>query len=629
MAMRVNQTYKEASDAILNDVTMWNEYMAREPKEPKKRKRPDGPGLQTDPEWTPRHTTTAGGGYKGKGKGRKGKKGEDRSQWQPWKPWRSTSTWTRPDWQRPTRWRQDERRQDEWGQHGASPPIGVPDSQTDATHTRQMGSTTLRAISPPPQPSEEAILEDDQDRDKSNSHQRAARAKRGEQRSCDSATDGDQPQARRGLDKPVHGNWWPLRGDSAKPVPALADCGDIILLSFFDGLGSAALAVQSLGIRIRACLEWEVDPCAVAVASRVCKGLRMKRGDITADDPAQVATIIRDLLHEKPSIVLATAGPPCPDYSKINASAQGREGTSGQLFVRFTEFLQKLEAGVGVQFHLLVENVLLQKSTDLEWFNQAMGAQPLAADAASFGLISRPRTWWTRVDWTKVQANPYYPDRPLRWEKLDGLMKLQLDVEQDKAEDIQMPGLSFHSAIVQKRKLLPCLTTPAPSDEGRPPPKKMKGRMSAQVRQRWLSGNRQYAPWVYEDHALVYEAGQGQIIPAELKEQLHHYPQGYTRHPQVTPRDRHRLLGNSWHVGVARFLIALVLIGACGGTRTAAAQDLDSFMAEARAREIPVAGHLQGSMKVGVKPAETMWEQYGAMATQHDSVPSAFGDSDD
>ena len=29
MAMRVNKTYKEASDAILADVTMWNEYMAR------------------------------------------------------------------------------------------------------------------------------------------------------------------------------------------------------------------------------------------------------------------------------------------------------------------------------------------------------------------------------------------------------------------------------------------------------------------------------------------------------------------------------------------------------------------------------------------------------------------------
>ena len=30
MAMRVNKTYKEASDAILADVTMWNEYMARD-----------------------------------------------------------------------------------------------------------------------------------------------------------------------------------------------------------------------------------------------------------------------------------------------------------------------------------------------------------------------------------------------------------------------------------------------------------------------------------------------------------------------------------------------------------------------------------------------------------------------
>ena len=53
--------------------------------------------------------------------------------------------------------------------------------------------------------------------------------------------------------------------------------------------------------------------------------------------------------------------------------------------------------------------------------------------------------------------------------------------------------------------------------DGRPPPKRMKGKMSASVMQPWLAGARQYASWMYAEHALVYEfGGQGQILPARL-----------------------------------------------------------------------------------------------------------------
>ena len=129
-------------------------------------------------------------------------------------------------------------------------------------------------------------------------------------------------------------------------MKGLSGCEDVILLSFFDGVGSAALALRSLDVRLRATLEWEIDQTATAVSTQACRCLRMKRGDLTADDPAKVATILQDFLKEKQSLILVTAGPPCPDYSKLNASAQGRTGTSGQLFVQFTEFLRKLEANV-------------------------------------------------------------------------------------------------------------------------------------------------------------------------------------------------------------------------------------------------------------------------------------------
>ena len=78
---------------------------------------------------------------------------------------------------------------------------------------------------------------------------------------------------------------------------------------------------------------------------------------------------------------------------------------------------------------------------------------------------------------------------------------------------------------------------------------------------------RQYAPWVYQGHALVYEqSGAWQVVPAEVKEALRHYPQGITAAPKVTPRDRRRLWGNLWHIGIARYLIALVLLHCIGAS---------------------------------------------------------------
>ena len=77
----------------------------------------------------------------------------------------------------------------------------------------------------------------------------------------------------------------------------------VILLSFFDGVGAT--------------LEWDIDPCALAVSSRACRCLRMKRGDVTADDPEAMATMLRDRLKERNSTVLGTAGPTCPDYSRL------------------------------------------------------------------------------------------------------------------------------------------------------------------------------------------------------------------------------------------------------------------------------------------------------------------------
>ena len=48
-------------------------------------------------------------------------------------------------------------------------------------------------------------------------------------------------------------------------------------------------------------------------------------------------------------------------------------------------------------------------------------------------------------------------------------------------------------------------------------------------------------------------------IPASVKEQLHGFPCGYTAASGAPERSRHRMIANSWHVFVVRFLFLLLL----------------------------------------------------------------------
>ena len=79
-------------------------------------------------------------------------------------------------------------------------------------------------------------------------------------------------------------------------------------------------------------------------------------------------------------------------------------------------------------------------------------------------------------------------------------------------------------------------------------------------RQRWLDDARTFAPWHYQEPAMVKSPQRKlEVVPVFLKEQAHHLPADFTRHDLCSDRDRHRLLDNSWHKGVASGLFKTVL----------------------------------------------------------------------
>ena len=332
----------------------------------------------------------------------------------------------------------------------------------------------------------------------------------------------------------------------------------VILLSCFDGIGTAALALDGLVDSVDLYIAWEIDDDCVAVL-REKHPTAMSRGNFLRDDPKEVAEIVRRHDPAGEMLVLFASAPPCPDFSRIKTDPLGSSGEEGQKFTAYCSFAREIEENLpNRRVGYITENVVMNKG-EADFFSSRLDCEPVVLDAQDHGLISRPRLWWTRIDWGQTRHSPLTGDK-LKWTKSQKFYRLHYDGEMQEASDLDLQGLRLHPDVESHAKRVPCLTTPAPTEAGRAPPKKLRGRLDPAQRSRWLDDGRTFAPWQYAPEAMLHAPDGTMTTPgAEAKEQLHQLPKGYTNVQSVPERSRHRMLANGWHLGSARFVRMLVL----------------------------------------------------------------------
>ena len=239
------------------------------------------------------------------------------------------------------------------------------------------------------------------------------------------------------------------------------------MLSAFDGVGAAPWLVWDLIGEPRAIFAWEVDRAAIQVADYHIQGIR-HRGDITEDTPEDLAAEIQHIDGQAECIIIFTAAPPCQDFSRVG-DRDGHAGSRGYLFNFTAEFIDELRRRLAPRrFGFLVENVEMTPADAAEASKQ-LGCQPTFADAADFGWIGRPRLWWSSVDWDEITHDPSTAERwtwvlHRRWDSL------RLDSPRAAPDSFDLDGLKFSDAVASGRIRLPCSTTPAADERGRPPP---------------------------------------------------------------------------------------------------------------------------------------------------------------
>eukprot|EP00435_Cladocopium_sp_Y103_P025847 s2362_g6.t1 len=306
---------------------------------------------------------------------------------------------------------------------------------------------------------------------------------------------------------------WTPRSILTTPLQSVreGDCPELL-----DGIGSAAHILADLTEGISLHISWEIDQDCISVIKQHYPAA-LHRGDFLADDPHEVAKIIREHDPHGQMLIVFASAPPCLDFSRIREDAPGAEGSEGQKFTACCGFASQVEMELpNKRVGHLTENVIMEKG-EAGFFALRLDCNAVAADAQASGLVNRPRLWWTRIDWSKPRHSPI-TGHQLRWSKMQKFHRLHHDGPLPDPDDIKTRGPRLHHKVASHECRMPCFVTPASSEAGRPPPKT-----------RWPNDQKTFAPWQFAEETLLHEADGAMVVPPPaVKEQLHQLPIDYT-----------------------------------------------------------------------------------------------------
>jgi site-specific DNA-cytosine methylase len=171
----------------------------------------------------------------------------------------------------------------------------------------------------------------------------------------------------------------------------------INVLSLFDGISCAKLALEKAGIKINKYYSSEICPHALAIQNHHYSGdtNHIQLGDVCKIDGFNLPD----------SIDLVIFGSPCTNLSSINSvDRRGLEGEESKLFYEAKRILAQLYVVkiIGKPFYFLMENVSSMKAVDRDKITELLSEifddiQLVKINSADVSPANRRRFYWTNI----------------------------------------------------------------------------------------------------------------------------------------------------------------------------------------------------------------------------------------
>lgn len=154
------------------------------------------------------------------------------------------------------------------------------------------------------------------------------------------------------------------------------------VLSLFDGISCARVALDKLGIPVEQYFASEIDKYAIEISKA-----RWPKNEHVGN-----LEWLRGAYFENIGIDLLIGGSPCQDLSIAKSGRQGLSGTRSGLFYEYVRLLKEVKPK-----YFILENVASMSKDAKAEITKIMGVEPIMIDAALVGAQQRKRLFWTNI----------------------------------------------------------------------------------------------------------------------------------------------------------------------------------------------------------------------------------------
>src|SRR3990167_10242266 len=152
------------------------------------------------------------------------------------------------------------------------------------------------------------------------------------------------------------------------------------VLSLFDGISCARVALERVGISVELYYASEVDRYAIQIAQR------------NYPDTLQVGSAVDLQGHLMTQIDLLIGGSPCQDLSIAQKNRKGLDGERSGLFWEYVRILKEAKPR-----WFILENVASMPKEAKEIITKELGVEPIMINAALVSAQNRKRLFWTNI----------------------------------------------------------------------------------------------------------------------------------------------------------------------------------------------------------------------------------------
>jgi len=150
------------------------------------------------------------------------------------------------------------------------------------------------------------------------------------------------------------------------------------VLSLFDGISCARVALERVGIEVETYYASEIDKHAIAVSTK------------NYPDIVQLGSVVG--LTPPDNIDLLIGGSPCQDLSIAKKDRKGLDGDRSGLFWEYVRIKDECKPT-----YFILENVASMSKKDRDLITITLGVQPVLFNASLVSAQCRKRLFWTNL----------------------------------------------------------------------------------------------------------------------------------------------------------------------------------------------------------------------------------------